>query len=235
LAAKGDKRQRTREALIEAAREVVRVKGFHAVSLQEVAEQAGMSRGAIYGNFRNREELLFAVVATLWPPVAPQPLSPGASLRELLGSIGRAVAQAARERRAMAVGAASFQLYALSHPAMRQVIAEENAKIYTQIAERITALIPSDSLPMPAETFVRVTHALSDGLMFAHFMSPEEFTDDVIVTAFEALAGPGPQGGQRSRQAEPREHAGVETDEGADLVTSEGENEKAGEVPDAVR
>jgi len=189
LAAKGDKRQRTREQLIEAAREVVRAKGFHAVSLQEVAERAGMSRGAIYGNFRNREELLFAVVATLWPPVTPQ-LSPGASVRELLGSIGRAVAEAARERRAMAVGAASFQLYALSHPAMRQVIAEENVKVYTQIAERITALIPEDSLPMPAETFVRVTHALSDGLMFAHFMAPEEFTDDVIVTAFQALAGP---------------------------------------------
>jgi AcrR family transcriptional regulator len=190
LAVKGDKRQRTRERLIEAAGEVVRAKGFHAVSLQEVAERAGMSRGAIYGNFRNREELLFAVVATLWPPVTPQPLSPGASLRELLGSIGRAVAEAARERRAMAVGAASFQVYALSYPAMRQVIAEENVKIYTQIAERFTALIPEDSLPMPAETFVRVTHALSDGLMFAHFMSPEEFTDDVIVTAFQALAGP---------------------------------------------
>jgi AcrR family transcriptional regulator len=189
FAVKGDKRKRTREALIDAAREVVREKGFHAVSLQEVAERAGMSRGAIYGNFSNREELLFAVVATLWPPVTPQ-LSPGTSLRELLGSIGQAVAEAARERRTMAVGAASFQEYALSHPAMRQVIAAENVKVYTQIAERITALIPEDSLPMPAETFVRVAHALSDGLMFAHFMAPEEFTDDVIVTAFQALAGP---------------------------------------------
>ena len=190
---KGDKRQRTRARLIEAAREIVRAKGFHAVTLQEVAERAGMSRGAIYGNFRNREELLFAVVATLWPPVAPR-LRPGAGTgpRELLDAIGQAVAQAARERQPMAVGAASFQLYALSHPAMRKVIAEENAKIYAQIAQRITALIPEDQLPMPAQTFVRVTHALSDGLMFAHFMAPEEFTDDVIVAAFRALAGGDP-------------------------------------------
>ena len=75
---------------------------------------------------------------------------------------------------------------------MRKVIAEENAKIYAQIAQRITALIPEDQLPMPAQTFVRVTHALSDGLMFAHFMAPEEFTDDVIVAAFRALAGGDP-------------------------------------------
>ena len=189
---KGDKRQRTRAQLIEAAREIVRTKGFHEVSLQEVAERAGMSRGAIYGNFRDREELIFAVVASLWQPVAPR-LEPGATLRELLGSIGRAVAEAAKERRPMAVGAASFQLYALSHPRMATVVAVENAKIYAQIAAHLTTLIPADRLPMPAETFVRITHALSDGLMFAHFMAPEEFTEDVIVAAFEALAGPADQ------------------------------------------
>ena len=187
---KGDKRQRTRAQLIEAAREVIRAKGYHAVSLQEVAERAGMSRGAIYGNFRNREELIFAVVETLWQPVAPRPLRPGASLRELLESIGKAVADAARERRPMAVGAASFQLFALSHPRMAEVIAEQNAKIYARIASHLVTLIPEESLPMPVEKFVRVTHALSDGLMFSHFMAPEEFTEDVIVAAFVALAGP---------------------------------------------
>ena len=186
----GDKRQRTRAQLIEAAREIVATKGFHVVSMQEVAERAGMSRGAIYGNFRDREELIFAVVATLWQPVAPRPVRPGATLRELLGSIGQAVAEAAKARRPMAVGAASFQLYALEHPRMAKVVAQENAKIYAQIAQRITALIPEDQLPMPAEIFVRVTHALSDGLMFSHFMAPEQFTEDVIVAAFQALAGP---------------------------------------------
>jgi hypothetical protein len=130
------------------------------------------------------------VVATLWPPVTPQ-LQPGAGLRELLTAIGKAVAAAAKERRPMAVGAASFQLYALSNPPMAEVIAAENAKIYERIARNIVALVPEDRLPMPVDTFVRVTHALSDGLMFAHFMAPEQFTEDVIVAAFEALAGPG--------------------------------------------
>ena len=39
---------------------------------------------------------------------------------------------------------------------------------------------------------------------------------------------------QGSRQAEPRENASVEADQGADPVTGESEDEKAGEVPDAV-
>ena len=185
----GDKRQRTKAKLIEAARDVIRQKGFHAVSLQEVADRVGMSRGAIYGNFRNREALIFAVVESLWQPVAPE-LRAGASFREQMRIVGQAVADAAKARAPMAVGAASFQLYALSNSRMRRRIAAENAKVYALIAKTILEFIPERELPMSVDKFVRVTHALSDGLMFGHFMAPDEITEEVIVSAFEALAGP---------------------------------------------
>lgn len=187
--AMGDKRQRTKAKLIEAARDVIRQKGFHAVSLQEVADRVGMSRGAIYGNFRNREALIFAVVESLWQPVAPE-LRAGASFREQMRIVGQAVADAAKARAPMAVGAASFQLYALSNSRMRRRIAAENAKVYALIAKTILEFIPERELPMSVDKFVRVTHALSDGLMFGHFMAPDEITEEVIVSAFEALAGP---------------------------------------------
>lgn len=185
----GDKRKKTKAKLIEAARDVIRKKGFHAVSLQEVADRVGMSRGAIYGNFRNREALIFAVVESLWQPVAPV-LRPGAPFREQMRIVGQAVADAARARASMAIGAASFQLYALSNPRMRRRIAAENAKVYAHVAKSILEFIPESELPMPVDKFVRVTHALSDGLMFGHFMAPDEITEDVIVSAFEAMASP---------------------------------------------
>src|SRR3954447_23818313 len=55
------RRQLTREALVAAAAEVFTAKGFHAASLDEIAETAGFTRGAIYSNFGSKEELLFAV------------------------------------------------------------------------------------------------------------------------------------------------------------------------------
>jgi AcrR family transcriptional regulator len=185
---RGAKRQRTREQLLEAARAVIREKGFHAVSMEEVARRAGMSRGAIYGNFKNREDLIFGVVESLWQPVAPR-LIPGATLRTQLRIIGEAVADAAVQRRPMAVGAASFQVFALSHPRMRRRIARENQRIYSFIAAELLKFIPARELPMPVERFVKVTHALSDGLMFAHFMTPELIDREVMICAFEALAG----------------------------------------------
>ena len=55
------RRQLTREALVGAAAEVFTAKGFHAASLDEIADAAGFTRGAIYSNFGSKEELLFAV------------------------------------------------------------------------------------------------------------------------------------------------------------------------------
>lgn len=184
-----EKRERTRARLLDSARDIIREKGFHAVSLQEVAERVGMSRGAIYGNFRDREDLIFAVIETLWQPVKP-PLRHGAGLREQLRIIGRAVAEAAKTRAPMAIGAASFQVFALSNARMRKRIARENAQIYAQIETDLLKFIAERDLPMPISQFVRVTHAMSEGMMFGHFMAPHQITEDVIIAAFEALAGP---------------------------------------------
>jgi hypothetical protein len=41
---------------------------------------------------------------------------------------------------------------------------------------------------MPVNQFVRVTHALSEGLMFGHFMAPDLIDRKVMVAAFAALA-----------------------------------------------
>jgi len=56
------RRQLTREALIGAAAEVFTNKGFYGASLDEIAEAAGFTRGAIYSNFGSKEELFFAVL-----------------------------------------------------------------------------------------------------------------------------------------------------------------------------
>ncbi|HVU60210.1 MAG TPA: TetR/AcrR family transcriptional regulator [Mycobacteriales bacterium] len=56
------RRQLTRDALIEAATEVFTRKGFQAASLEEIADAAGFTKGAIYSNFGSKEELLHAVI-----------------------------------------------------------------------------------------------------------------------------------------------------------------------------
>ena len=55
------RRELTRSTLVAAAAQVFAARGFHGASLDEIAETAGFTRGAIYKNFANKEELFFAV------------------------------------------------------------------------------------------------------------------------------------------------------------------------------
>jgi AcrR family transcriptional regulator len=181
------KRDRTRAALIRAAAGVIGEKGYDRTTLEEVAARAGMTRGAIYGNFADKEELFLAVIEQHWQPVIPQ-FEPGADLKRQMHLMGKAVAAAAKERLPQAAAACAFQLYAVTHREMRARMTKENAAIYKAAARGFAELVPASQLPMPAEQFVRVLDALTTGLMFTYFQTPTLLPESVFVAAFEALA-----------------------------------------------
>src|SRR5438105_13617480 len=56
------RRELTRSALVEAAADVFARRGYDGASLEEIAEAAGFTRGAIYSNFGSKEDLMLAVV-----------------------------------------------------------------------------------------------------------------------------------------------------------------------------
>ena len=181
------KRARTRKRLIEAAAAVIAEKGFDRASLEDIAALAGMTRGAVYGNFKNKEELFLALIETHWKPIVP-PLKAGASLKEQMRIVGKTVAGVAKERRKYAAVATAFQLYTLTHAPMRARLTEKNRAIYRWVEKELVKVIPAKNLPMPVKRFVRVLDAVTTGLLFTYFQTPELMTEDVFVAAFEALA-----------------------------------------------
>lgn len=59
---RAESQAQTRATLIVTARKMFFEKGFHATSLEKVADAAGFSKGAVYSNFRNKNELCIAVL-----------------------------------------------------------------------------------------------------------------------------------------------------------------------------
>jgi AcrR family transcriptional regulator len=57
-----ERREETREAVLTAAARVFAQRGFHATSLDAIAEAAGFSRGAVYYNFADKEELFLELL-----------------------------------------------------------------------------------------------------------------------------------------------------------------------------
>jgi AcrR family transcriptional regulator len=185
---KGDKRLRTRAKLLEAARQLIREKGYEHTTLQEVAQRAGMTSGAIYGNFKNRDELFISLAEAYWAPIKPA-IKPGSSFAEMMRAIADATIAAIPERRTAAVGRLTGMAYTLTHGELRARVHEITASSYGLGAEWLRSVADGRDLPMPAETLVRVIHALIEGLIFQRLLTPDLVPDDVFYAAFGALAG----------------------------------------------
>ena len=185
---KGDKRARTRAALIDAARKIIREQGYDSLTLASVAERAGMTTGAIYGNFKNRTDLLMGVAESSGAPIIPKTW-PGMSFRELMRAMAAAIIESLPQRRAAMAGALGFHLQTLIHEDLRQRSLAETGEHYRRFAANTLMLIPADKIPMPVEVLMPVMHALIDGLVLHRILTPELVGDEVIYAAFDALAG----------------------------------------------
>ncbi len=193
---KGDKRQRTRARLLDVALELTRANGFDRTTLQQIAERAGMTTGAIYGNFKNREELFMALAERQWAPIRPA-FTPGDSFSDLMAATAEAVIASLPERRIAAVGALSFRAHALSHPEVGARFVATVAAGYEAGATWLRTHFDEAGLPMPPETLVRVIDSLIEGLTFQRFLTGQQVDDETIRAAFAALAR------QSSRNSEP--------------------------------
>jgi len=56
------RREQTREYLLRAAAQVFAERGFHGASLDDVASVAGFTKGAVYSNFKGKDDLFLALL-----------------------------------------------------------------------------------------------------------------------------------------------------------------------------
>ena len=55
----------TRKAILASAKRLFSRRGFESTSLSDIAKYAGVTRGAIYWHFENKEELLLALLDSI--------------------------------------------------------------------------------------------------------------------------------------------------------------------------
>lgn len=178
---------RTRERLLDEARRLFRENGYGATSLEQIAEAAGLTKGAIYGHFSSKEDLLLtAVEATATLDLSALVNDQSRPVRERLAEAGRVLAaQAGGDRAGLAV---SLELLAalLRNPDALRRLGEDHER-------RLEALADADpDVPRPGVTAIEVWAigwALYLGLQLCCFIAPDRYTPEVFAHAFELLAG----------------------------------------------
>jgi AcrR family transcriptional regulator len=172
----------TRRRLLDAAADVFGEKGFRAASLNDVADRAGYTIGAVYSNFAGKDELFRALMLERL-----RMFEEGLASAALQDASRSGTTPRSREDRIedaldrLAAGENSvpprwwrllyeYRAHAASDPAAWRELAALERRCRELIAadtERVAAELGL-TLPLPAIEIAELTMALTDGLRAAH-------------------------------------------------------------------
>jgi AcrR family transcriptional regulator len=189
---KGDKRARTRARILEAAAQLVSEKGYENTSVQDVARRVGLSNGAIYGNFKNRDDLFAAIGPAYWPAVRIE-AKPGRSFDELMRALAEATIAVFPDRQRVGAERLTGLAYALRNAGLQARVKGLAEDRIASAAAWWRSVIDERDLPMPPEVLVRVLAAMTEGLTLQRLLLPDVYTDEVVRAAFAALAEAAPK------------------------------------------
>ena len=196
---RAEAKARTRQRLLDSAARIFAQKGFGGASLEEIAESAGYSTGAMYANFGNKEQLFMEVVAAHRSQAAARRADEVAQiLDEALASdadpfdaLSRMFVQAADRDREFAPLQAEFWLYAVRNPAAKKVIADSLSGQVDELEPVVArALERFGGAPGAAPRDVTViVLALFQGLVRRRRLDPAAVPDDLLARALHWLFG----------------------------------------------
>jgi AcrR family transcriptional regulator len=177
----------TRERLLGEARRLFRERGYAATSLEQIAEAAGVTKGAIYGHFSSKEDLLISAIdATPTPAWATEINDQSLPLRERLADFSRTMAadEAFKDKAVLAMEL-EFLAALLRSP--------DDLRRYSAVNERRLAELAEEDhdQPLPGIAPIEVWaigHALFIGLSIYQHIAPGILTPAVFERAYELIA-----------------------------------------------
>ncbi|HEV8627397.1 MAG TPA: TetR/AcrR family transcriptional regulator [Acidimicrobiia bacterium] len=191
---------RTRALLLEVATVEFLAHGYYGTSLERVAEAAGFSKGAVYGNFAGKEELCLAVLETYFfaqlQKFVTEFAAGGETIEERLGVLERWLEVALADEK--------WQLLALEFATQTR----HNQKIQEQLAQRermmrtaVTALLTQQIRQLgvtpilPPDQLSIVLVSIVGGIAVQRLIDPT-IPASLLTDAVRALfRAPRPEGG----------------------------------------
>ncbi|MFE7285685.1 TetR/AcrR family transcriptional regulator [Streptomyces noursei] len=187
-----ESRQQTRTRLLAAAAELFTERGVNGTSVEQIAERAGYTRGAFYGNFEDKNALVTELlhdrtrheleeVGTL-----TQDASSPADALDKLRAWNRDRAQHLPQWLALRM---ELVLHALRNDALRPLLAERELLARKAHATGLEQAFAAHGVASPADPafLALIVHALEDGLLVQRLLTPDGIPDDVVVDAFDLL------------------------------------------------
>ena len=193
-----EKRAQTRERLLQAAEQVFVRRGLEGSSVEEIAAEAGFTRGAFYSNFSSKEELFVELLHDRiykgYARMVEEAPEAGATPRERL----RRSAARVRDVQDDLEGRWLFRLWleCLSRAARDEEFRKQAASFWSANRRALAAQgraqyaeLGADP-PVPVEQIATAMIALDIGLAIQHLVDPDAVPLDLYVPLYDLLFGP---------------------------------------------
>ena len=187
---RAESKEHTRQRLLAEAQRLFRERGYAATSLEQIAEAAEVTKGAIYGHFASKEDLMISALEAAPAPDYSATLNDESRpLPERLAAYGRAVA--AEQPGDTEEVAVYLEFYAalLRSPDALQRYAGSRERRLQELAEADDA--DDDDLAAEAsqvDAWV-IGQAMLVGLQIYKRLAPGLVTPELFERAFGLLAG----------------------------------------------
>jgi AcrR family transcriptional regulator len=186
---RAESQARTRAQLLTTARVLFLRDGYLATSLDEVADAAGFSKGAVYSNFRNKDELCLAVLDEIRAERAAEitGLLGASTTEERLRRFGEWAERVIGDPQWTALEF-EFAVQARRDPALRQELANRLTAVEQVVKSAVTTLAGDGTPPMVMNEAATALLCLGVGLGLFRSIDPG-MPVDVLVNTVRVLTG----------------------------------------------
>lgn len=184
---RAESKEQTRRRLLDAAAQVFAHRGYTAASVEEIAESAGYSVGAVYSNFSNKEQLFEALMTDRavdrMSEVAQAIREAKAAAGDPLRALGAMLIAMADKEIDVAVLRTEFWLHAVRNPELMRIEAASSAKTLESVRGILTEMLDRHGVDVGAiniDDFATTTLALFGGLIRQRRIEPERVTEEMF-------------------------------------------------------
>jgi AcrR family transcriptional regulator len=202
---RNDQKAETRGRLIECAHAVFLRNGFHTATLEQIALQAGVTKGAVYSNFESKAELFLAVSGTRMEERVRSYRQVSATvtrLETLVRELARVVLRDDPDGRWASVVVEACAV-ATGDERFRAALIDQSARGNAVISDAILEMAQRAGVEfqLPRQQMSRICAALVRGLLLQRLLDPKgvsrEFIEEALVTFIQAMAEPQSPTGRR--------------------------------------
>jgi len=208
-------KERTRQQLVAAAARVFAAKGFAGASLEEIAEAAGYSTGAVYYNFSGKEELFLELIRSGWSRQIERRTAAvtrvfqeaAANGGDPFDALSGFLAGRAGQGSDVSPLVAEFWLYAVRHPEVMDLVAANLSEQDRGLEPVIAGAMERYGTPegiSPAELTL-VAMSLFEGLARRRRMDKDAVPDDLFARVLRRLFGANEACDNSKKQSDPKD------------------------------